>query len=76
MRGEDGFVNFAGRVNVFFADEGADDDVSIVKPQVVALVSFYLVTCSASWPPGGKKRVCWRRHGGEKNGVLYLSEQA
>lgn len=40
MGSEDGFVNFAGRVNIFVGEDGADDDVSIVKPQVFALVRF------------------------------------
>lgn len=43
MGSEDGFVNFAGGVNLFVADDSADDDVSIVKPQVVAFVSLYFV---------------------------------
>lgn len=77
MRGEDGFVNFAGGVDLIarVADskDGADDDVSIIKPQVVALVSFYLVACFAlvnSWPLGGKEGVCWRRHEVEDKGAL------
>ena len=62
MRSEDGFVNFAGGVNLFVAEDGADDDVSIVKPQVVGLVSLYFVACFTfvnSWPLGGKEGVCW-----------------
>ena len=61
MRSENGFVNFADGVNIL-AQGGADDDVAIVKPQVVALVSFYFVACIAfvdSWPLGGKEGVCW-----------------
>jgi hypothetical protein len=62
MRSEDGFVNFGGGINLFVAEDGADDDVSIVKPQVVALVSLYFVACFAfvnSWPLGGNEGVCW-----------------
>lgn len=62
MRSEDGFVNFAGSVSLFVAEDSADDDVSIVKPQVVALVSLYFVACFAfvdSWSLGGKEGICW-----------------
>ena len=62
MRSEDGFVNFAGGVTFFVAEDGANDDVPIVKPQVVALVSLYFIACVAfvnSWPLGGKEGVCW-----------------
>ena len=68
MGSEDVFVDFAGGVTLFVAEDGADDDVSIVKPQVVALVRLYLVACFAfvnSWPLGGKEGVCWGRHGAE-----------
>lgn len=62
MGSEDGFVNFAGGVCPFVAEDSADDDVSIVKPQVVALVSLYFVACFAfvnSWPLGGKEGIYW-----------------
>lgn len=62
MRREDGFVNFAGGVNFFVAEDGADDDVSIVKPQVVALIGLYFVACFTfvnSWPLRGKEGVRW-----------------
>lgn len=45
MRSEDGFVKFASGVTFFVAEDGANDDVSIVKPQVVELVSLYFVAC-------------------------------
>ena len=66
MGSEDGLVNFAGDENLFVVEEGADDDVSIVKPQVGALVSLYFVARLAfvyPWPLGGKKGICWGRHG-------------
>jgi hypothetical protein len=66
MRGEDGLVHFAGDGSIFVAEDAADDDVSIVKPQVGALVRLYFGTRFASvypWPLCGKKGVCRGRHG-------------
>jgi hypothetical protein len=66
MESEDGLVNFAGGVSLFVAEDGADDDVSIVKPQVGALVSLYFDARFASvypWPLCGKEGVSWGRHG-------------
>jgi hypothetical protein len=58
MRGEDRLVNFAGGESIFVANDGAEDDVSIVKPQVGAFVRLYVVARFAfvyPWPLCGKE---------------------
>ena len=67
MRSEDGLVDLGGCVSLLVAEEGADHDVSVVEPQVGALVSLYFVARIALVYPGplsGKKGICWGRHGG------------
>lgn len=58
MRCEDGLVNFAGGEGISVTNDGAEDDISIFKPQVRAFVRLYVVARLAfvySWPLCGKE---------------------
>ncbi|SRR5258707_5084893 len=76
MRSKDGLVDFAGGVNPFVVEGGADDDVSVVKPQVVAFVRLYFIACFTfvnSGSLGGKEGVCWGRHSVKDMGRLSIN---